>query len=95
METCINLRIDCDFIQQWYALPDQPLQSVQRIYNRITGSSHLISALASFSRVFVLRYRCAQPIFECPLELHQKSVQRGFILGGTWNVYGETDTGTQ
>ena len=85
-----NLRIDCDFIQQWYALPDQPLQSIQRIYNRINWqfSPYLGTRLIQQS---VLSSDTDVPsLFLSALLSYIRNPGNEFYLGGTWNVYGET-----
>lgn len=85
-----NLRIDCDFIQQWYELPDQPLQSIQRIYNRINWqfSPYLGTRLIQQS---VLSSDTDVPsLFLSALLSYIRNPGNEFYLGGTWNVYGET-----
>ena len=86
-----NLRIDCDFVQQWYDLPDQPVQSVQRIYNRINWQFSPYLGTRLIQQSVISSDTDVPSLFLSALLSYIKNPGNEFYLGGTWNIYGETE----
>lgn len=84
-----SIRIDCDFIQQWYTIEDFETQTAQRVYSRLNWQFSPFLGTRFIQQSVISSETETPTLFMSALLSYIKSPGNEVYFGGTWNVFGD------